>query len=264
MGAIGLNQKTFELFHKLCPSFRIPKTTRTYIAEIHMEEELIQKHFGDSMHVFLLNLPNIKFGALIPKGTHVTVVLLGENVDKKVVDSFLNSEAVKKCIPEGLDLQENSKCNCYPFINVKGSRLAFSDRVVLIGDSSTSKLYKNGIGAAYLTAKAAASTAIFEGISEKHFKKYFNPTCVDLKKDNRVGRFIFAVTGIIQKTAILKKAMLRMVVLEQKKDKKFRRMSSMLWDTFTGSSSYRNIFIRFLNPKIILSLIWNTIRAIFI
>lgn len=263
VGAVGLGKKTFELFHKLCPSYIFPKTTRTYISEISLDKELINEYFGNSMHVFLLNLPNIKFGALIPKVNYVTLVLLGSDITKEIAGNFINSEPVKKCFPANIDLISTIPCQCYPLINIKGAKSAYSDRVVLIGDSSTSKLYKNGIGAAYITAKAAANTAIFKGIAERDFKKHFLPTCNKLERDNNIGKFIFMATTIIQKTAVLKRSMLNVVVNEQQKERHSRKMSSILWDTFTGSAPYKDILVRFLHPAVILSLVWNTMLAIF-
>lgn len=263
VGAVGLNKKTFELFHGLCPDFITPRTTKTHISEIILSEDEIAKYFGDSMHVFLLDLPNIKFGALIPKQSHVTLVLLGSDIDKNIVQGFLDAKPVRNCFPPGLDLEKAMVCQCYPFINVRGAKLAHADRVVLIGDSSTSKLYKNGIGAAYITAKAAANTVVFRGISEQHFQKYFQPACNKLQSDNRLGRFIFALTSLIQKSAILKTAMLNIVIREQKLKRKNRMMSSMLWDTFTGSAPYNSIFYRFFHPRVIGSFLWYILLAIF-
>lgn len=261
VGAIGLNQSSLEVFQKICPSIEVPKTTRTYVCEIQLGEKLADEYFGNSMHVFLLNIPHIKFGALIPKGSHITMVLLGEEINSGTIDSFLKSKEVQKCFPPNTDIEKIISCRCYPSINVKGAKQSFADRVVLIGDSSTSKLYKDGIGAAYLTARAAANTVIFHGISESHFKKYFNPICNYLKNDNRVGRFIFSITSIIQKSVILKSAMLRIVIKEQGKSRSKRDLSSMFWDTFTGSAPYRDIFLRFFYPRVIIALIWNTLLA---
>ncbi|MEJ2593765.1 MAG: hypothetical protein P8100_01220 [bacterium] len=256
VGAIGLNKLSFKLFEPLCTTtFKPPETTKTHICEFLLGEKVVDEYFGDSMHVFLLNLPNIKFGALIPKGEYVTMVLLGADINKDVVSSFLNSEAVQSCFPESIDLQKIMPCQCYPSINVKGASTAFGDRVVLIGDSASSKLYKNGIGAAYITAKAAAKTAIFEGISERDFKKHYQPVCADLDRDNLIGKLIFIVTTVIQKSPILKRGLLRMVIKEQKKEAKKRIMSSVLWDTFTGSAPYTDILKRALNPMFILNLL---------
>ena len=135
--------------------------------------------------------------------------------------------------------------------------------VVLIGDSASSKLYKNGIGAAYITAKAAARTALFRGISESDFKKHYQPECTRLNKDNTIGKFIFWITTIIQKSSVLKIGIFRMVVNEQKKGNDKRRMSSVLWDTFTGSAPYTDILRRVMHPVTILLLLTNTVNGIF-
>ncbi len=263
VGAVGLNTTALDIFKSICPSFEPPETTKTYISEFKMEPELIDKHFGNSMHVFLLNLPNIKFGALIPKGRFVTLVLLGNDINKEIASSFVNSDAVRKLFPPEIDLDDITPCKCFPSINVKGAKLAYDDRVVLIGDSASSKLYKNGVGAAYITGKAAANTAVFNGISAAAFKKYYQPVCTNLERDNVLGKFIFSVTGIIQRSHLLKSAMLALVITEQGKKNQNRRMSSVLWDTFTGSAAYKNIFLRFLNPLLLIPLLWSIMKSMF-
>ena len=261
VGAAGLNKKTLKLFKSICPKFIPPKVTRTYISEFLLERDDVDRHFGNSMHVFLLNLPNITFGALIPKGQYVTLVLLGDEIDKHIVANFIKSEQVKGCFPKDLHLKEAAPCKCYPYINVKAAKNPFADNVVLIGDTASSKLYKNGIGAAYATGRAAARTAIFEGISRKTFKKYYYSVCKNLNRDNNVGKFIFFVTKIIQKSNVLKKGLFKMIVNEQKQEADKRLMSSVLWDTFTGSAGYQNIFVRFLNPLLLFPFLWNIITA---
>jgi Na+/serine symporter len=48
-----------------------------------------------------------------------------------------------------------------------------------------------------------------------------------------------------------------MTRIEQAQSARPRRMSEVLWDLFTGSASYRDVFIRTLHPKYIGHLIWN-------
>ena len=121
-------------------------------------------------------------------------------------------------------------------------------------------MYKNGIGSAYITAKAAAKTAVFEGISEKDFGKSYQQVCNELNLDNSIGKGIFALTTIIQKSPMLKKGLYNMVVKEQQLDSEKRRMSSILWDTFTGSAPYKDILKRGLNPLVGSSLVLNTLK----
>ncbi len=263
VGAVGLNLKALQLFKNLSPSFKPPQTTKTHICEFHLGEKIIDEYFGDSMHVFLLDLPNIKFGALIPKGQYVTMVLLGSDINKQIVSAFLNAKPVRDCFPAHMDIESIMPCQCYPTINVQGAKSAFGDRMILIGDSASSKLFKNGIGAAYITAKAAAKTAIFEGVSENDFRKHYQPACSDLDRDNMVGKFIFTVTTIIQKSPLLKKGLLSMVIKEQTKANHKRLMSSMLWDTFTGSAPYTDILKRTLNPMFSINFFGHTLKRIF-
>ena len=261
VGAVGLNPKALELFKGICPSYSLPEVTRAYISEFLMKPGDIEKSLGSSMHVFLLDLPQITFGALIPKYNYITLVLLGKDIDKDIVQNFISSNEVRSCFPEDFPVKRAVPCQCYPYINIAQGNHAYADRVVLIGDSASSKLYKNGIGAAFITAKAAASTVVFEGISERHFEKYYKPICRDLDKDNWVGKWIFWVTRIIQKSTVLKRGLLDLVGKEQAQEHLALRMSSALWDTFTGSAGYRNILRRFLHPSLLFGLVKSTLAS---
>lgn len=265
IGATGLSEKSFKLFEHVCPTYRPPELSRTYICEFLMEQKQIDDCFGHSMHVFLLDVPKITFGALIPKRDYVTMVLLGDDIDKEVVSSFVNAPEVKNCFPIDFPLEKSAPCKCYPFVNVQKAIHPFADRIAMIGDASSSKLYKNGIGAAFITGKAAASTAIFQGINQKSFSKYFAPVCRNLDRDNAAGKFIFAATKLIQKSSVLKRGVLGLIGREQMKGREHERslavgkLSSALWDTFTGSAGYRNILKRFLDPQLIAGLIGSTV-----
>ena len=76
-----------------------------------------------------------------------------------------------------------------------------------------------------------------------------------------VGKFIFFVTKIIQRSKYLKEGLLQMVINEQNSKGDKRLMSTVLWDTFTGSAGYRNILIRFLNPVLLINFIWSIVRS---
>jgi hypothetical protein len=191
----------------------------------------------------------------------VTLVLLGEDIDKEVVQGFIDSEQVRSCFPKDFPIERAMPCKCYPFINVKQGSHPYADRVVLIGDSASSKLYKNGIGAAFTTGKAAASTAVFEGISEAQFEKYYASVCGGLDRDNKAGKFIFWVTRIIQKSAVLKRGVLEQVRKEQENPGSPQSLSTALWDTFTGSAGYIDILKRFLRPGLLASLLFSILRS---
>jgi hypothetical protein len=140
-------------------------TQRTFICEFRLGEAAIAEWFGTAMHVFLLDLPKLGFAALIPKGEFVTLALLGEDLDDELVEKFLATPEVRQCFPGGE--VPRPACHCYPKINVAAARKPFADRIVWVGDAGVARLYKDGIGSAYRTSKAAARAAVFHGVSAR-------------------------------------------------------------------------------------------------
>jgi hypothetical protein len=115
--------------------------------------------------------------------------------------------------------------------------------------SSSSRLYKDGIGSAYRTAKAAATTAVFHGISERAFHDHFLPLCLSIRSDNRIGRFAFLLTRAVQRLRPLRKAILTIARDEQRNGE--NRISAVLWDMFSGSAPYSEILRRMVDPRLI-------------
>lgn len=262
IGAVGVNSTGLKLFEGLGFAYKAPKTTKTFIAEFHFGEEKIREYLGSSMHVFLLKMPRLEFAALIPKGEYVTLCLLGEDIDKDLVARFLETPEVRCCFPKEWEKLE-SACQCLPKLNMGAVSTPFTDRVVLIGDSGVTRLFKDGIGAAYRTAKACAVTAIFDGISEKDFRKYYWPACRNLSVDNSIGKVIFLIVTVARNLGFFRKGMLKMVKKEQAGGDVPRDMSLVLWDTFTGSAPYREIFVRTLRPSFLFRLTKNVAGALF-
>jgi len=259
--ATGVNTATLRLFDRLGIDYKPPRTTRTYICEFCLGPERVARYLGSSMHVFLFNIPRLEFAALIPKGEYVTLCLLGREIDGPLVQSFLNAHEVKQCFPPDWSVPEDF-CHCSPRINVRGAVQPFADRIVFIGDCGVTRLYKDGIGAAYRIAKAAARTAIFEGISAEDFRRHYRPACKAISTDNTIGRVVFGVTRLIQKVKYFRRGIFCMVSAEQQKQGGRRRMSMVLWDTFTGSAPYRDVFLRTLHPRFVAGLLWNTVAGI--
>ncbi len=261
VGAVGVNTSALNLFEELGFGYRPPKATKTYICELACGQETVQKYLGNAMHVFLLNLPRLKFAAIIPKGDYVTVCMLGERIDQALVQAFLDTPEVKRCLPPNCDAVQ-APCHCSPWMNISGANQPFADRVVLIGDCGVSRLYKDGIGAAYRTAKAAATTAVFQGISAEDFRRGYWPVCQGIATDNTVGKVVFSITRLIQMTRFSRHAVLHMVTSEQQQEAGPRRMSGVLWDTFTGSAPYRDVFLRSLHPDFLSRFLWNVAVSI--
>jgi hypothetical protein len=124
------------------------------------------------------------------------------------------------------------------------------------------RLYKDGLGAAYRTAKAAARAALFDGVSEEAFRRHFAPVCSSIAKDNAIGKVAFWVTRFARGFRPLRRAMLRMAAAEQARPGKAQRMSGVLWDMFSGSAPYADIFLRMLRPAFLGRFLWSVAASL--
>ncbi|HEY5996597.1 MAG TPA: hypothetical protein VIU29_06215, partial [Candidatus Deferrimicrobiaceae bacterium] len=187
---------------------------------------------------------------------YATVCLLGLDIDQPLVDAFFRHPEVVACFPPGW-APATARCRCFPSVILGESEGAFGDRFVTIGDCHVSRLYKDGIGNAYRTAKSAAQTAFLSGISKEDFRKNYRPVCDAVARDNRFGNVVFAITGLIRKLPFLRRGVVRMTNAEQA-GSAAPRMSGVLWDTFTGNASFRDILIRAMHPVFLARLLSET------
>jgi flavin-dependent dehydrogenase len=250
--AAGVNSNFIKLLDNLPGDFEPPKTTRGYICEFHSTKEEILRILGESVHVFLLDIPRFEFAAIIPKGEFATVVMVGDDLDQVLVHEFLNDPVVRRAFPTDTI---PCVCSCSPLINLGARKRPYGDRVVMVGDSGITRLYKDGIGAAFRTGKAAATAAVFHGVSSEDFAKHYWPACKRIVNDNRVGKVMFATNAIMKNSRLTRRAMLTMAQREQARSKAKPHMSSLLWNMFTGSAPYVEMFRGTLHPGFIYNLV---------
>jgi len=89
------------------------------------------------------------------------------------VHEFLEHAVVRNVLPERGTYKID--CLCLPKMNIRAPDVPFTDRVVICGDAGSTRLFKDGMGAAYIMGKAAAKTAVFCGASKEHFRRDYYP-----------------------------------------------------------------------------------------
>lgn len=262
VGAVGLDPSSLRLFEGLGLGYKGPGTVKAWIAEYLIGTDSVREHLGASMHLFLLDIPGLEFGAAIPKGSSVTLCFLGEDVGPELASRFLGAASVAGRFPAGTELEKPS-CHCVPRMSVGEAEHPFADRFVMVGDCGATRLFKDGIGAAYRTAKAAAVTALFAGVSGEDFRKHCAPVFRDIALDNRFGRVLFAGVALMQRLRPLRAGMLSLLRAEGEKPPGRRRYSRVMWDMFTGSASYRDILLRLADPRVFAPLGLRVLLALF-
>lgn len=261
VGAVGVKSSTTKIFEDMDFGYKTPKTVTAAISEIHMDKEILSEYFGNSVHLFLLPIKDVKFAAMIPKGTYVTICILGKNMNVNTITDFVEHPVVKGVLPDKSKYEIN--CRCLPKMNVGAPKTPYNDRVVICGDAGSTRLFKDGLNAAYIMGKAAAKTAVFQGVSSQHFRNDYLPVYKSLIIDNIYGRYLYTITDLYKRNSILCRGMLEVVKKEQNEPNKQKTLSSILWDMFTGNERYKNIFPKALDLIMHLNL-WGEFAKILI
>jgi hypothetical protein len=90
----------------------------------------------------------------------------------------------------------------------------------------------------------------------------FWPACRVIEKDNAIGKVMFGTTGLLKRFRFLRAVILRMAAREQAVRSRKPHMSSLLWNMFTGSAPYTEIFIGAIQPGFIGHLVRNFVASL--
>ena len=192
----------------------------------------------DQVNVYFKKPPGLIFGALIPKGNYVNISLLGEGLTKDTVEDFIDMQGLGVSLPDS----PNSLCGCTPRIAVSSARGFFGTRWVAVGDAAVTRLYKDGIGSAFHTAKTAMQVAIRHGVSHRAFQKKYAPFCRKVARDNLYGRLLFYVWNLSLRSPALIRVLRNTIRMETEGHPEQRVNIRLLWGMFTGDEAYRDLF----------------------
>ena len=198
VGAFGLDDGTCSVFEQGTP-YRQPDFLNTVITRLYPGDEFIQG-MECTIHAFLLSHPGLEFGAVTPKGDHLSINIAGRNVSSHIMLEFLRSEPVQRFLPPH---QRREK----PLNYFKGkfpiapARNLFGDRYVMIGDAAgLMRPFKGkGINSAIITGMYAARSIMRHGISKQSFAENFYKDCHELTEDLPYGRAVRVLTNLATK-----------------------------------------------------------------
>jgi len=175
--------RELRAIRNLIPDFQPPGTRRALIFELGfdaadapvLEDEICFVEYGSR------DLP-IEMCSLVPKREFLTAVLVGGAVDRAqgrsglraVMERFLDLPHIRKLAPPRTHLR--LACTCSPSMVVRSARNSFADRVAVIGDMVTTRLYKDGILSAEHTARALADAVLDRGVDAGAIQRGYRPT----------------------------------------------------------------------------------------
>ena len=262
VGAFGIKSNMANKIENLNFGYIPPKSIRTCQMEIPLDPAFIKNSFKDNIQVFALGIEPFRFASMVPKDNYVTVSLVGSRdlTCNDLID-FLNHPTVRKNLPHNWEMPDKF-CMCLPKIVLSHATNPFTDRFVLVGDASISRIFKNGLESAYITSQLAVRAAFENGISCEDFARhYYKPARKLLAMDNKLGAVILAVSDFITRQNWLVKA--RLSYVEDKRGSWIaNHLNTLLWNMVTGDAPYHKILIQALHPLFQVKLIPITIKSL--
>jgi flavin-dependent dehydrogenase len=175
VGAFGLDEGTAAIFTHAA-GYRPPPALSSVVTKYHPGDQGMRK-FGHHVHAFLPTIPRIEFGAVTPKGNHLTINIAGATVDTEMMDHFLAESYVRSVLP---CLENAGRFDDKDLRYFKGrfpcglARNFTGDRYVLVGDAAgLVRAFKGkGVTSAIQTGLRAANIILHEGISASAFQSY--------------------------------------------------------------------------------------------
>lgn len=234
--------------------YRPPKTAIMVQDEVLRPEEWP----ADTVAGFFGQPVGLLFGVVVPKGRYLNVSLLWQEPVPDALQRFYDAqeEALRRLSlgrPAGL-------CGCNPRIATGAAPVYFGDRWVAVGDAAVSHLYKDGIGASFLTAGRAMRAAVEQGISHADFAAGYAPLCRELATDNAYGRLLYGIVSRAMRDPRPARAAISCVRGELQRPADRRSFSRLMWGMLTGDESYRRLFWLLLRPTMWARFGWELVR----
>jgi flavin-dependent dehydrogenase len=160
--------------------------------------------FGNCIHAFLPSSLPLEFGAITPKGDHLSINVAGEKVDAPTMDRFLRLPAVRAALPEAYRSVMPELTYFKGKFPTLPAKSPTGERYVMIGDAAgLNRPFKGkGINSAVITGIRAAEAIASHGLSKEAFKHYLKGCC-DLTDDIPYGRMLRAVANRFSRYGLL-------------------------------------------------------------
>lgn len=233
-----------------------PKTRRMAMGELYLGSDQVQSLLSDVAHVFLIPHSRQIFGTLVPKGPFINVSVLNSGKPPISITDFLSHDIVRSILQGSYE----HVCSCRPLAAISSAHNYYADRFAAIGDAAVSRLYKDGIGSSLLTAREAARTVIHYGLSSYNFRRYYQPLCFNIDKDNRWGRLLFWINDKAKNSRSFLLTQHRLIGDEQYNTRSSQPFTKAAWGMFSGTYNYKGIAWMVFNPASLGKLLWVLLR----
>ncbi|RME89589.1 MAG: NAD(P)/FAD-dependent oxidoreductase, partial [Anaerolineae bacterium] len=210
VGAFGLDEGTGALFRRHTGYFP-PRALSSIVTKYHPYPEHLVPLQG-RIHAFLPRDPRIEFGAVTPKGNHLTINIAGQDVDVNLMQAFLDSPEVHAVLPDLEGARARHEGDLRFFKGRFPCSLAkrfYGDRYVLVGDAAgLVRAFKGkGVTSAVQSGIRAAETILRHGITRAAFHAHYRMANQDIIRDLPYGQAMRRLTIFAARTGLFRAVM---------------------------------------------------------
>jgi flavin-dependent dehydrogenase len=235
---------------RLNPGFVPGKSRKAFIFELEVGEDYLARHMHREIYFieYASKRLALEHTALVPKGRFLTVAMIGKSIDEavlagdsqQIVHDFLTLPQIERILP-GIEAARLA-CACAPRMTVTTARSPFGDRFAIIGDAVGSRLNKDGLFSAHVTASRLAQTVLHDGVDKQALAKGYGKAIKWLAADNRFGRIVFGASRVAFTRPVLSRITYQAFATECKvRDERSRPLSAVLWKIASGTADYREV-----------------------
>ena len=245
-------------------SFEPGRSRRTLIFELDVGAEYLERNMHREVYFIEYGSKNLDLEhiAMVPKGRFLTVAMMGGCIDnatlpgdsQRIVHDFLALPQIDRILPgiSGAPVV----CTCFPRMTVTTARSPFGERYAIIGDAVGSRLNKDGLFSAHVTASRLAHSILHEGIDKEALARGYGKTVKWLAADNRYGRLVFGASRVAFMKPLISRITYQSYATEYKvRDEADRPVSRVLWKIASGTADYGEVLREMCSYRVLRSVL---------
>ncbi len=263
LGANYADDALLASIKRLNPAFVPSRSRKAFIFELEVGEDYLQRNMHREVHYIEYGSKclELEHAALLPKGRFLTVAMIGRCIDQAVlprnsqrmVYDFLTLPQIARILP-GIEAAPVS-CACAPRMTAITAKSPFGDRFAIVGDAAGSRLNKDGLYSAYVTASQLAHVVLQDGIDRQSLAQEYGKAINWLATDNRFGRLVFGMSRVAFTRSVVSRITYQAFATEQKvRDESKRPLSVVLWKIASGTAEYREVLREMFSYDVLRSL----------
>jgi flavin-dependent dehydrogenase len=263
----------FSSFMRINPGFSPPKTRLALIFELKPGRAYLKKYMYREIYFIVSGSKQLRLDhiSLVPKGDYLTLALVGDRIDKasfpkdtrKIIGDFLALPHCRTLLPQ-ISLDNTPlTCSCAPHMVTAPSKGGVCDRIAVVGDALGSRLYRDGLYSAFVSAQALAESVIHKGVDQKSLASGYGRVIHWLGTDTDYAERVTFWIQTVLKSPFFSRILYQTFATEMKlKTRKQRPLGKVLLDLGSGEADYADVYKNLIRLPVLLSLLRGTVKTI--